>query len=224
MHVTPHLAPFWKWGLLLVTPAQTRLHACKVPEILLPRPSISGITDKHYYAWLYLHSGDLSQALTLVWKALPTAPDRTLFLCMERKQCGGGSRAQSQQICRVQRPFWGWQGEGRLETGTISPQDSTFWNLLRWVRVCVGAGKETRPLCGGSGSKKQPAPEPSCHVHTCRPSADRDSKWLKMAARPTLHVAFPVLSCVLLTCAPCQLSASFPSSSCWIPCPPFSLT
>lgn len=30
-----------------------------------------------------MHSGALSQAPTLVWKALPTVPDRTLFLCVE---------------------------------------------------------------------------------------------------------------------------------------------
>lgn len=36
LHVNPHLAPRWKWGLLLFTPAQTRLHICKTPEILLP--------------------------------------------------------------------------------------------------------------------------------------------------------------------------------------------
>lgn len=139
-------------------PLYDQQDSCKIPEILLPRLSISGITDKHYYTWLYMHSGDLSQALTLVWEALSTAPDRNLFLCMERRQWGGGSQAQGQQICRVQSPFW---GRSRLETGTISPQDSTFWSLLRWVKVCVEARKETRSHCGGPESKKLPAPEPS---------------------------------------------------------------
>lgn len=60
-------------------------------EILLPLPSISEITQTHYCIWLYMHSGDFPQALTLAWKAVPTEPDGTLFVYMERKESGGGS-------------------------------------------------------------------------------------------------------------------------------------
>lgn len=73
LHVNLHLAPCWKWGLFMFTPAQTRQDACKTPEILLPRPSISGVMDKlhPYYTGLYMHSGALSQALMPGWEALP---------------------------------------------------------------------------------------------------------------------------------------------------------
>lgn len=126
-------------GSPAVHPCTNLQAAWKILGIPLSLTSVSEIIDKCYHTWLWDHLGIWTQALTFAWKALPTEPDRILFLYMERKEWGDGSWAQSQQICRVQRPFRDW-GEKKvyLETRSISPQDSTFWSLLMWVKVVLG--------------------------------------------------------------------------------------
>lgn len=76
--------------------------------------SLGSPTSSTYYTWLHMHSGALSQALTLVWEASPTAPDRTLFLCMEvaaeRRvskpvECKGLLRAGGEKVGLKLEPF-----------------------------------------------------------------------------------------------------------------------